>query len=80
MLGLALQTFEKKRADGAQAIQHILENFCKKRKHGPHLLITFSVRNADFMSMTNNRRQIAFQCKPQSEKFARLGNPQSKVF
>ena len=80
VLGPALQLFEKEWADGAEAIRHMLESFCKKRQNGPHLPITSSIRSADFMSMTNNLRQMAFQDKQPSERFARLGSLQSEVF
>lgn len=80
VLGPALQLFEKEWADGAEAIRHMLESFCKTRKNGPHLPITFSIRSADFMSMTNNQRQVAFQDKQPSERFSRLGSSQSEVF
>ena len=80
VLGPALQIFEKEWADGAEAIRHMLESFCKTRKNGPHLPIAFSIRNADFMSMTNDQRQRAFQDKSKSEKFARLGSSQNEVF
>ena len=80
VLGPALQIFEKEWADGAEAIRHMLESFCKTRKNGPHLPITFSIRSADFMSMTNDQRQRAFQDKSKSEKFARLGSSQNEVF
>ena len=80
VLGPALQLFEKEWTDGAQAIRHMLESYCKTRQNGPHLPMTFSIRSADFMSMTNNQRQMAFQDKQPSERFARLGNSQSEVF
>lgn len=80
VLGPALQLFEKEWADGAEAIRHMLGSFCKTRKNGPHLPITFSIRSADVMSMTNNQRLMAFQEKPKSEKFAQLGNPQFEIF
>lgn len=80
VLGPALQLFEKEWADGAEAIRNMLESFCKTRQNGPHLPMTFSIRSADFMSMTNNQRQMSFKDKPQSERFARLGNSQSEVF
>lgn len=80
VLGPALQLFEKEWADGAEAIRHMLESLCKTRKNGPHLPITFSIRSADLMSMTNNQRHRAFQDKQPSERFARLGGSQSEVF
>lgn len=80
VLGPALKMFEKEWADGAEVIRHMLESLCRTRKNGPYLPITISIRSADFMSVTNNQRQMAFQDKPQSEKFARLGNSQTEVF
>ena len=80
VLGPALQMFEKEWADGAVAIRHMLESLCKTPRNGPHLPITISIRSADFMSMSNEQRQMAFQGKPQSERFARLGSSQSEVF
>ena len=66
--------------NGAEAIRHMLESLCKTPRNGPHLPITISIRSADFMSMSNEQRQMAFQGKPQSERFARLGSSQSEVF
>lgn len=80
VLGPALQMFEKEWADGAVAIRHMLESLCKTPRNGPHLPITISIRSADFMSMSNEQRQMAFQGKSQSEKFARLGSSQSEMF
>ena len=76
----ALQLFEQEWFDGAEAIRYMLDNFYKARKSGFHLPITASLRSADLMSMMNNQRDQAFQDKPPSERFARVGHSAAEMF
>lgn len=80
VLGPALQVLEKEWSDGAEAIRHMLDSLCRVRKNGPHLPIALSIRSADLMSMANNQRNLAFQDKPKSEMFARIGSSAADLF
>lgn len=80
VLAPALQLLEKEWLDGAEAIRYMLDNLCRVRKSGLHLPITASIRSADLMSVMNNQREQAFQNKPQSQMFARLGNSTTEMF
>ncbi len=80
VLGPALQLLEKEWVDGAEAIRCMLDSLFRVRKSNLHLPITVSIRSADLMSVMNNQREQAFQDKPQSEKFARIGNSPTELF
>lgn len=80
VLGPALQFLEKEWLDGAEAIRHMLDNLFRVRKSNLHLPITASIRSADLMSVMNHQRDQAFQDKPKSERFARIGNSTTEMF
>lgn len=80
VLGPALQLLEKEWRDGAEAIRYMLDNLCRVRKSNLHLPITASIRSADLMSVMNNQRELAFQDKPKSERFARVSNSAADMF